>query len=271
MLRTGLAAWIVLLGALLDGSAAYAQSPMTDQHLSAGVRGELLVFAAASLTDVLGEIGTAYAAENGQRVEFSFAASSTLARQIEAGAGADAFISADLDWMDYLQARNLVDRATRTDIAGNRLVLVAPADSAIELRIGPGFGLAAALGPGRLATGDPESVPVGRYARSALTTLGVWNEVADRLVRTENVRSALAFIARGEASLGIVYATDALVEKRVRIVATFPADSHLPIVYPAAATTAARPGAREFVAALRGEPAQALLRKYGFAPVGIRP
>ncbi len=269
MRKSSLSACLVSLGALLHVGIVLGQSATSDTPTPA--RAELLVFAAASLTDVLDEVGAAYTSRSNQAVKFSFAASSTLARQIEAGARADAFVSADLDWMDYLQARNLIERATRTNVAANRLVLVAPADSTIELKIGPGFALASALGSGRLATGDPESVPVGRYARSALTTLGVWNEVADRLVRTENVRSALAFIARGEVPLGIVYATDALVEKRVRIVDTFPADSHLPIVYPAAATAAARPGAREFVAFLREEPAQALLRKYGFQPAGDRP
>jgi molybdate transport system substrate-binding protein len=227
-------------------------------------RQELLVFAAASLTNVLDEIGSSYAQQTGQPVKFSYAASSALARQLEAGARADVFFSADLEWMDYVQSRNLIDRSTRRNVLGNRLALVAPIDSRIELRIAPGFALGTALGRGRLATGDPDTVPVGKYARSALTSLGVWNEVADKLVRADNVRSALAFIARGETPLGIVYETDAKVEKRVRIVDFFPADSHPPIVYPVAVTTQARPVARQFIEFLQSAAAQEAFRKYGF-------
>jgi molybdate transport system substrate-binding protein len=225
---------------------------------------DILVFAAASLTNVLDEIGAAYTQQTRQSVKFSYAASSALARQLEAGARADVFFSADLEWMDYVQARGLIDRTTRRNVLGNRLVLVAPADSKIELKIAPGFALAAALGNGRLATGDPESVPVGKYARSALTSLGVWNDVADRLVRADNVRSALAFIARGETPLGIVYETDAKVERRVRVVDFFPADSHSPIVYPVAVTASARPAARQFIDFLQSAPAQEAFKKYGF-------
>jgi molybdate transport system substrate-binding protein len=226
---------------------------------------ELLVFAAASLTNALDDIGKAYTQQTQQPVKFSYAASSALARQLEAGARADVFFSADLEWMDYVQARNLIDRSTRRNALSNRLVLVAPADSKIDLKIAPGFALAAALGSnGRLSTGDPEAVPVGKYARSALTSLGVWNEVADRLVRADNVRSALAFVARGEAPLGIVYETDANVEKRVRVVDFFPADSHPPIVYPVAATASAHPAARQFVEFLQSASAQDIFKKYGF-------
>ena len=225
---------------------------------------DILVFAAASLTNVLDEIGAAYTQQTRQPVKFSYAASSALARQLEAGARADVFFSADLEWMDYVQARGLIDRTTRRNVLANRLVLVAPADSKIELKIAPGFALAAALGNGRLATGDPESVPVGKYARSALTSLGVWNDVADRLVRADNVRSALAFIARGETPLGIVYETDAKVERRVRVVDFFPADSHSPIVYPVAVTASARPAARQFIDFLQSAPAQEAFKKYGF-------
>jgi molybdate transport system substrate-binding protein len=225
---------------------------------------EILVFAAASLTNVLDEIGAAYTQQTRRPVKFSYAASSALARQLEAGARADVFFSADLEWMDYVQARSLIDRTTRHNVLGNRLALVAPADSKIELKIAPGFALLAALGNGRLATGDPESVPVGKYARTALTSLGVWNDVADRLVRADNVRSALAFLARGETPLGIVYETDAKVEKRVRIVDFFPAGSHPPIVYPVAATAEARPAARQFIDFLQSAPAQEAFKKYGF-------
>lgn len=229
-------------------------------------KSELLVFGAASLTDVLEEIGAAYARDTGQSVKFSFASSSALARQIESGARVDVFASADLEWMDYLQSRNLINASTRRMVVGNRLVLIAPRDSTITVKLAPNVPLAAALGRGRLATGDPDTVPVGRYARSALTSLGVWNQIADRLVRADNVRSAMAFVARGEVPLGIVYETDAAVDKRVRVVDVFPADSHLPITYPVATTAIARPGAKQFVDYLFGDAAQAAFKKFGFGP-----
>jgi molybdate transport system substrate-binding protein len=251
-----------LLGVLFLSCALFAVTSIP-AHAADEPKQELLIFAAASLTNVLDEIGTAFTQQTKQPVKFSYAASSTLARQLEAGARADVFFSADLEWMDYVQARNLIDRSTRRNVLGNRLALVAPADSKIELKIAPAFKLAEALGAnGRLATGDPESVPVGKYARSALTSLGVWNDVADRLVRADNVRSALAFIARGETPLGIVYETDAKVEKRVRVVDFFPAGSHPPIVYPVAVTAEARPAARQFVEFLQSAAAQAAFKKY---------
>jgi molybdate transport system substrate-binding protein len=231
-----------------------------------GSRRELFVFAAASLTDVMQEIGAEYKKQTGQPIKFSFAASSALARQIESGGNVDVFVAADLEWMDYLQARNLINVSSRRNVVGNRLVLVAPKDNPITLEIEPNFPLLDALQGERLATGDPDTVPVGRYARSALTSLGVWNAVADRLVRADNVRSALAFIARGEVPLGIVYETDARVDARVRIVDVFPADSHPPIIYPVAVTAVAKPGAKEFVTYLFGDAAQAKFRKFGFQP-----
>jgi molybdate transport system substrate-binding protein len=227
----------------------------------------ITVFAAASLTNALQELGDGFTKETSIPVRFSFAASSALARQIENGAPADVFFSADVEWMDYLQARNLIQRDTRHDVLGNRLVLVAPADGKIDLKIAPRFPLAKALGTGRLATGDPDSVPVGRYAREALTTLGVWNEVSDRLVRADSVRSALAFVDRGEALLGIVYETDALIDKRVRVVDVFPENSHLPIIYPIALTRAAKPNAARFVAYIRGPAGDASFKAYGFTPL----
>ena len=225
---------------------------------------ELLVFAAASLTNVLDKLAPDYTKETGQRVKFSYAASSALARQLEAGASADVFVSADLEWMDYVQARNLIARDTRRDLLGNHLVLIVPKESAISLKIAPRFALAKALGGGRLATGDPDYVPVGKYARQALTSLGVWNDVADRLARADNVRTALAFVARGEAPLGVVYTTDAKMEPGVRVVDTFPDDTHLPITYPVAATRGARAGAARFVEFLRGPAAQAKFSEFGF-------
>jgi len=227
----------------------------------------IVVFGAASLTNVLQDLGDAFTKETSIPVKFSFAASSTLARQIESGAPADVFFSADLDWMDYLQARNLIQPQSRHDVLGNRLVLIAPVDSSISLKIEPHFPLATALGKNRLATGDPDSVPVGRYARSALTNLGVWNEIADRLIRADSVRAALAFVDRGEAPLGIVYETDALIDKNVRIVDMFPANSHAPIVYPIALTSVAVPAAAKFVAYIRSSAVDPTFKAYGFIPL----
>lgn len=237
-------------------------------HADAPRNREILVFAAASLTDVLGDLSARWQEASGVTVRLSFAASPVLARQIEAGGKADVFISADEQWMDYLQTRGRIEEPTRRNLAGNRLVLIAPADSRIELRIAPGFPLLSALRDGRLATGDPDIVPVGRYARSALLSLGVWNEVQHRLVRADNVRSALMYVARGEVALGIVYATDVLVDHRVRIVDTFPANSHGPIIYPAAVVNGARREAAPFVEFLGGAGARDTWKKYGFVEPG---
>ncbi len=231
------------------------------------VKAPITVFAAASLTNVLQEVGDAFTKETSIPVRFSFAASSALARQIENGSPADIFFSADLDWMDYLQTRNLIQRATRHDVLGNRLVLIAPADSALKLKIEAHFALLAALGKGRLSTGDPDSVPVGRYAREALGNLGVWDQVMDRLIRADSVRSALAFVDRGEAPLGIVYETDALIDKSVRTVDVFPATSHQPIVYPVALTGTAHADAAQLLAYIRGPAAEVTFKAYGFTPL----
>ena len=249
--------YVALAAALLIGPMVDAAEP---PH-------ELLVFAASSLTDALNEIGPAYERDQGQSVKLSYAASSALARQIESGAHADVFFSADTDWMDYLQKAKLIDTSTRRNIVGNTLVLIAPADSATRLKITPGFALAAALGPdGHLSTGDPDSVPVGRYAKAALTSLGVWDSVSARIVRADNVRTALQFVARGEAPLGIVYATDAAAEPKVKVVATFPQDSHPPIVYPFALTaTAKSEAAKQFLTYLQSPLARARFVAHGFS------
>lgn len=227
-------------------------------------RPDLLVYAAASLTNVLDELSRDWEKSSGVTVRLSFAASSSLARQIEAGSAADIFVSADREWMDYLARRRLIDPRTRRDLAGNRLVLIAPAQDTLQLSIAPGFRLADALAGGRLATGDPDTVPVGRYARAALTSLGVWDSVSSRLVRAENVRAALTYVARGEAPLGIVYATDAQIEKKIRVVATFPDNTHAPITYPAAATASAGPSAVSYLAWLAGPEAAVVWKKHGF-------
>lgn len=242
----------------------YAASAAPAQPAPPAPQPQILVFAAASLTDVLEDIAANYEKTAHVGVKSSFAASSSLARQIEAGAHADLFFSADTDWMDYLAKRNLIQPATRRDVLGNTLVLIAPAHSTIRLKIGPHFPLAAALGDGRLATGDPDSVPVGRYARSALKSLGVWDEVASRIARAENVRVALAYVSHGEAPLGIVYGSDALVDHGVRVVDRFPADSHEPIVYPVALTRSAQASATSFMAYLVSPAAGQVFVRHGF-------
>jgi molybdate transport system substrate-binding protein len=226
----------------------------------------LLVFAAASLSDVLEEVDRAFTAATGVRVAASYAASSVLAKQIEAGAPADVFFSADLAWVDYLEKRGLIQPGSRRDVLMNALVLIAPADSPLRLKIAPGLDLARALGGGRLAIADPDSVPAGEYARAALTRLGAWSRLSDRIVRGENVRAALAYVARGEAPLGIVYRTDALAEKRVRIVDVFPENTHPPVTYPIALTVRASPQAERFVQFVTSEAAKPIFRKYGFQP-----
>lgn len=225
----------------------------------------LLVFAAASLAEALDEVDRAFTDQTHIGVKTSYAASSVLAKQIEAGARADVFFSADREWMDYLDKRGGVRAGSRHDLLGNRLVLIAPLDSKVQLKIAPGFSLAQALGGGRLATADPDSVPAGLYARGALTKLGVWEALAPRLARAENVRAALAYVARGEAPLGIVYETDALADKRVRVVDVFPADTHPPIVYPEALTAGAQPEGAQYQAFLQSATARHIFARYGFA------
>jgi molybdate transport system substrate-binding protein len=227
----------------------------------------ITVLAAASLANVLPEIGKNYESATHQRVAFSFAASMTLARQVEASAGADIFVSADAQSMGYLQMHGLIDPRSRRNLLANSLVLIAPADSKISLTIRPGFPLAPALNGGRLAMGEPASVPAGRYAQTALMRLGVWNSVSGHLAYGEDVRATLAFVARGEAPLGIVYGTDAHIEPRVRVVATFPANTHPPITYPAALIRDAKPGAAAFLAYLQGPAARAIFTKAGFTPL----
>jgi molybdate transport system substrate-binding protein len=231
----------------------------------------IMVFAAASLTNVLQDLGDGFERESSVPVRFSFAASSALARQIESGAPADVFVCADVDWMDYLQQHGLIESSTRQDLVANRLVLIAAASSPVRLRIAPHFALAAALGTGRLALADPDAVPAGRYAKQALQHLGVWNEVAGRLIGAENVRAALAYVDRGEAPLGIVYQTDAFIDNDVRIVDVFPNDSHAPIVYPIALIRAARPEAQRFVRYLRSTAGEVAFKAYGFVPLRSRP
>jgi molybdate transport system substrate-binding protein len=259
-------AWAVLwiLGAASAPTAsAQPPSPIAPQG------GALVVFAAASLTDVLEEVDAAFTAKSAIPVKASYAASSVLARQIEAGAPADVFLSADREWMDYLAQRGLLRAGTRRDLLGNQLVLIAPADSSVHIKIAPGFDLAGLLGSGRLATGDPDSVPVGRYARAALTKLGVWERVVDHLARADNTRVALEYVARGQSPLGIVYQTDALAEKRVRVVGVFPEDSHPPITYPVALTATAQGNSARYLEFVSGDLARQIFERHGFVPLGV--
>jgi molybdate transport system substrate-binding protein len=226
----------------------------------------LTVFAAASMKNALDDIDTAFTAKTGVKVSASYAASSTLAKQLEQGAPADIFVSADTDWMDYATGKKNINEATRINLLGNSIVLIAPKDSRIDnVAIGPGFDLATLAGDGKIATGDVKAVPVGKYAKAALEKLGAWQAAEPKFAMADSVRAALTLVARGEATLGIVYATDAKVEPGVKIVGTFPADSHPPIIYPVAATATARPEANDYMSYLRSQAAKTVLEKYGFA------
>jgi molybdate transport system substrate-binding protein len=223
----------------------------------------LTVFAAASLKESLDEAAHAFEASSGHTLRISYAASSALAKQIEAGAPAQVFISADEEWMDYVESRKLLKRR-RVNLLVSSLVLIAPAGKAPQLRIEPGFALAAALGDGRLAIADTRAVPAGKYGRAALESLGVWAQVQGRLAPTENVRAALALVARAETPLGIVYRTDAQAEPRVAIVDTFPASSHPPIVYPLGVLRDAPAAADDLAAFLAAPATRAIWRRHGF-------
>jgi molybdate transport system substrate-binding protein len=233
---------------------------------------QITVYAAASLKESLDEIARQIQAQTGDKVVVSYAASSALAKQIENGAPADVFISADLDWMNYLAQRKLIQPASRTNLLANQLVLIAPTNAAIgidrTLKIAPNFPLAAKLKSEKLAMANPDSVPAGKYGKAALQYLGVWNALSAKVARTDNVRGALVLVARGEAPYGIVYRTDALADKHVTIVDTFPADSHAPIVYPVALTAASNnPSAKRFVQYLQGDAARTVWQQYGFTMV----
>jgi molybdate transport system substrate-binding protein len=243
--------------ALLCGSAF---SPALAQDKT------LIVFAAASMKNALDDVGAAYAAKTGVKVVASYAASPALAKQIDQGAPADIFASADIDWMDYAIGKKTINEPTRVNLLGNGLVLIAPMDSGIDkVAIGPGFDLAKLAGDGKITTADVKSVPAGKYAKAALEKLGAWTAAEPKFAMTENVRAALALVARGEAVLGIVYSTDAKVEPGVKIVGTFPADSHPAIIYPVAATANAKAEATDYLAFLRSSAAKAIFEKYGFS------
>jgi len=255
--RTAGAATLLLLAWGAPSQPAKAQS------------GDVLVFAAASLKTALDAVAAQWTKETGKKATISYAASSALAKQIEHGAPAQMFISADLDWMDYLAAKSLIRPNTRSNLLGNRIVLIAPKDKAQPVEIKPGFDLAAILGDGRLAMANVASVPAGKYGKAALENLGVWASVANKTAQAENVRAALLLVSRGEAPAGIVYQTDAAAEPNVKIIGTFPEDTHPPIIYPIALTASAtHPDAAAFLAYIKSDKAKPLFQAQGFTVLG---
>ncbi|MEO5706205.1 MAG: molybdate ABC transporter substrate-binding protein [Alteraurantiacibacter sp.] len=244
---------MLVVGALL---AACAQPAPTSGPI---------VLAASSMQEALEAAADAWAAKGAARPVLSFAATSALARQVEAGAPGDLIVSADEEWMDRIEADGLIAPGSRHDLAGNALVLVAPAGAPVTIALAPGVDLAPLLGDGRLAIAEPETVPAGRYGKAALTALGAWPQVQDRLAIGENVRAALALVSRGEAPLGVVYATDAKAEPRVQVVGSFPTETHPPIVYPLARlATSSHPQARQFAGFLLSGEGQVILHRFGF-------
>jgi len=261
MVRSIIAFALSLMFALVEWSSA----PADAQEKT------LTVFVAASMKNALDEVDAAYARKTGVKLAVSYAASSTLIKQIEQGAPADVFVSADLDWMDYGSQKKVIKDDTRVNLLGNKIVLIAPKDSKIDhVPIGQGFDLAKLAGDGRIVTADVNSVPVGKYAKAALEKLGAWQAAAPKFAMVENVRVALALVARGEGVLGIVYATDAKIEPGVKVVGVFPDDSHPAIIYPVAATATAKPETDDYLAFLRSQAAKAIFEKYGFTFV-VRP
>lgn len=253
-LRTLLVAFCALLVAACNGPAQPEQAEK-----------EPIVLAAASLQEALEAAAQAWEAKGHARPALSFAGSSTLARQVENGAPADVFISADEEWMDELEAKGLIREGSRRVLLGNQLVLVAPATGTAQVVLDSPDSFAAALGDGRLAMADPEAVPAGRYGKAALEKLGIWRTVAERIAPSESVRAALALVENGEAPLGVVYATDALITLKVKVVARFPADSHPPIRYPAAVLKSSdNPDALAFLDFLASAEARAIFARYGF-------
>ena len=225
------------------------------------------VFAAASTTNAVTEIGALFSQQNEERFLPSFASSSTLAKQIDNGAPADIYISANKKWMDYLEEKKMIEPGTRIDLLSNRIVLIVPAGSSVNnIAIAPGFDLLRYIGDGRLSMGDPDHVPAGIYGKQALESLGVWAAVENRVARAKDVRAALALVERDEAPVGLVYATDAAISKQVRVVGTFPETSHPPIVYPVAIVAGKQsPAAERFMALLQSPAAKSIFEKYGFS------
>ncbi len=234
---------------------------------SAAAQESLTIFAAASLKNAVDDVDAAFSRATGTKVTASYAATSALAKQIEQAAPADVFISADLKWMDYVIQHKLVKEETRVNLLGNKLVLIAPKNSKLDhVAISKGFDIAKLAGNGRIAVADPSAVPAGRYAKAALENLGAWKAAEPKLAQVENVRATLAFVARGETPVGIVYATDAKIEPKVKIIGTFPDGSHPPVTYPAAQTAGSNnPNAARYLSFLRSNAAKAIFEKYGFS------
>ncbi|ODT13831.1 MAG: molybdate ABC transporter substrate-binding protein [Kaistia sp. SCN 65-12] len=258
-------------GLVLLGSLAFLAAPLVSPFAAATAQAaDVTVFAAASLKNALDSAAAAYKEKTGKALTISYAGSSQLAKQIEAGAPADIFFSADLDWMDYLAKKDMIDPATRVTLLGNTLVLVAPKDSAATLEIAKDFPLAEALGAdGKLAMASIDSVPAGKYGKAALTALGVWDAVQPHVAQADNVRAALAFVAKGEAPFGIVYGTDAHAEPGVKVVGTFPENTHPAIVYPVARVAAsANPDAKAFLDWLVTPEAKPNFEGQGFTVLG---
>src|SRR5215475_3108714 len=258
-----------LLGRLAALTAAVLVAWGLPQVPARAQAGDVVVFAAASLKNALDAISEQWQKETGKKAVISYAASSALAKQIEQGAPAQMFISADLDWMDYAAQKHLIKPQTRSNLLGNRIVLIAPKDRAQSIDIKPGFDLAKALGDGRLSMANVDSVPAGKYGKAALEKLGVWSSLKGKLAQAENVRAALLLVSRGETPLGIVYQTDAAADPNVTIVGTFPEDTHPPIIYPIALTaTANNPNAATFLDYVRSTKAKPLFEAQGFTMLG---
>jgi molybdate transport system substrate-binding protein len=249
--------------AFLIGFLSFTQPALAQETLT--------VFAAASMKNAVDDINAEFTKQTGIKVTASYAASSALAKQIENGAPADAFASADLEWMDYAAQKKLIQDDTRINLLGNKLVLIAPKDSRLDrVEIGKGFDLAKLAGDQRIAVADVRAVPAGKYAKAALESLGSWAAVENKLAMVENVRAALALVSRGETAAGIVYETDAKIDPGVKMVGAFPEGSHQPITYPVALTVSAKPDAAKYLVYLRSQKAKAIFEKYGFTFL-IRP
>jgi molybdate transport system substrate-binding protein len=255
--------------AALAAALAFAARAPAAQAQDKTQEKSITVFAAASMKNALDDVDAAFTKQTGIKIVASYDASSALMKQIEAGAPADVFVSADLKWMDYGSQKKLIKDDTRVNLLGNELVLIAPKDSKIDkVTVAPGLDLAKIAGDGRITTGDVQAVPVGIYAKAALEKLGLWSSIESKMAMAANVRAALVLVARGEAALGIVYSTDAKVEPGVKVVGLFPESSHEPIVYPVAATVNAKPEAAPYLAYLRSAAAKTVFEKYGFTVLG---
>jgi len=253
------------LFALFSLALMLASAPLAAQAQNQN-QATLTVFAAASMKNALDDTNAAFTKATGIKVTASYAASSALAKQLESGAPADVFISADLKWMDFVAEKKLIKADSRYNLLGNKLVLIAGKDSKIgDVKIEQGFDIAKLAGDGRIAVADVKAVPAGLYAKAALEKLGSWAAAEPKLAMAENVRATLAFVARGETQIGIVYETDAKVEPNVKIIATFPDGSYPPVTYPVAATATAKGDAAKYLDFLRGKEARAIFEKYGFS------